>query len=64
MLFQQAYCLGLPASPAQHRAAELARSWKRLFQSRFLAQAEAAPWDKPSPFETKAASKLKSSLLY
>jgi hypothetical protein len=56
-LFQQAYCIGVPVSPAQHRAAELATSWKKLFRSRFLAEAEVAPWEKPSPFEIQAASK-------
>jgi hypothetical protein len=58
-LFQQAYCVAAPPSPAQHRAAELASSWKKLYMSRFLAQAEVAPWEKPSPFEIQAASKFK-----
>jgi hypothetical protein len=59
-LFQKSYSVGVPLTPAQHRAAELATSWKKLFQSRFLAQNDVTPWEKPSTFEIQAASKLKN----
>ena len=55
-LFQQVFCIGA-ATPVQHRAAELATSWMKLFKARYIAQMDVGPWEKPSEFEVQAASK-------
>lgn len=60
-LFQDAYG---EITQIQERAAELAGSWQSLFKSRRINQLEAAPWDRPSPFEVKASSTWRNTALF
>jgi len=59
-LFQDAFG---EITSIQERAAAMAGSWQTLFKSRRENQREAAPWERPSPFEVKASSTWRNTLL-
>ncbi|KAK9829572.1 hypothetical protein WJX72_006550 [[Myrmecia] bisecta] len=44
-----------PLTAIHERAAKLANGWGNLFRSKHLAETQAAPWQRPSPFEIQAS---------